>query len=148
VFSTDAELTMQVNTQEIDFPSTVKGAKAISDVLVSKFGLRYENVYTFCVGEPPVTGPAFVCNWLVCMSEKDNGLGRVGFGRYEWVQEDAGLIRTLRITIEEMTTLPRDAIVPILLWAQKLPYPWCPRDHLADGRLGIDAVDRIRVALS
>ncbi|MFT4437688.1 hypothetical protein [Caballeronia sp. 15715] len=148
VFSAHAELTMQVNTQDIVFPSTVKGAKAISDVLVSEFGLRYENVYTFCIGEPPVTDSAFDCNWLVCMSEKGTGLGRVGFGRYEWAQEDAGLIRTLRITIEEMTTLPRVVVEPIMLWAQKLPYPWCPRDHLADGKLSIDAVDRIRAALS
>ncbi|WP_235442770.1 hypothetical protein [Caballeronia mineralivorans] len=106
-FTADAELTMQVNTQEISFPGTVKGAKAISNVLVSEFAQRYENVYTFCIGEPPAGGPAFNCDWLVCMSEKGTGLARAGFGRYEWLAvEDSGQVRKLRIIIEEMTTLP------------------------------------------
>jgi len=69
-FTVDAELTMQVNTSEISFPATVQGAKAISDVLVSEFAQRYENVYTFCIGAPPAAEAAFSCDWLVCMSEK------------------------------------------------------------------------------
>ncbi len=84
-FTADAELTMQVNTQEISFPGTVEGAKAISNVLVSEFAQRFENVYTFCIGEPPAVGPAFSCDWLVCMSEKGTGLARAGFGRYDWL---------------------------------------------------------------
>jgi len=84
-FTADAELTMQVNTSEISFPATVKGAAAISTVLVSEFAQRYENVYTFCIGEPPISGPAFSCGWLVCMSEKSTGLARAGFGRYDWL---------------------------------------------------------------
>jgi hypothetical protein len=148
-FAADAELTMQVNTLEISFPSTVKGAKAISDVLVSEFAQSYENVYTFCIGDPPTAGAAFDCDWLVCMSEKGSGLARAGFGRYEWIAtESSGLVRTLRITIEEMTTLPEDTAEPILRWAQDLPYPWCPRERLAEGTPEIAAIKRIRVALA
>jgi hypothetical protein len=148
-FTADAELTMQVNTAEISFPNTVKGAKAISNVLVSEFAQRYENVYTFCIGAPPAAGPAFGCDWLVCMSEKSTGLARAGFGRYEWLAaEDSGQIRQLRITIEEMNTLPQDTVEPILRWAHALPYPWCPRERLAEGAPGIATIDRMRAALA
>ena len=148
-FTADAELTMQVNTSEISFPGTVKGAKAISDVLVSGFAQRYENVYTFCIGAPPAAGPAFSCNWLVCMSEKSTGLARAGFGRYEWLAaENSGQVRQLRITIEEMTTLPQDTVEPILRWAEALPYPWCPRERLGEEAPAITAIDRIRAALA
>jgi hypothetical protein len=148
-FTADAELTMQVNTSEISFPATVNGAKAISKVLVSEFAERYENVYTFCVGDPPAAGPAFSCDWLVCMSEKGTGLARAGFGRYDWLAaENSGQVRQLRITIEAMTTLPQDTVEPILQWADALPYPWCPRERLGDGAPGITAIDRIRAALA
>ena len=148
-FTVDAELTMQVNTSEISFPGTVKGAKAISDVLVSEFAQRYENVYTFCIGAPPAAEAAFSCDWLVCMSEKSTGLARAGFGRYEWLAaENSGQVRQLRITIEEMTTLPQDTVEPIQRWAEALPYPWCPRERLGEGAPEITAIDRIRAALA
>ncbi|QIE28301.1 hypothetical protein SBC1_64050 (plasmid) [Caballeronia sp. SBC1] len=147
-FTDDAELTMQLNTSEISFPATVTGAKAISNVLVSEFAQRYENVYTFCMGDPPVAGAAFSCDWLVCMSEKSTGLARAGFGRYEWLAAESGQVRQLRITIEEMTTLPQDTVEPILRWADALPYPWCPRERLAGSAPEIAAIDRIRAALA
>ncbi|CAN7648634.1 hypothetical protein LJR034_005092 [Caballeronia sp. LjRoot34] len=148
-FTADAELTMQVNTSEISFPATVKGAKAISTVLVSEFAQRYENVYTFCIGGPPAAGSSFSCDWLVCMSEKSTGLARVGFGRYDWLaSENSGQVGQLRITIEEMTTLPQDAVEPILRWADALPYPWCPREQVGGRAPKIPAIDRIRAALA
>lgn len=148
-FTADAELTMQVNTQAISFPGAVKGAKAISNVLISEFSQRYENVYTFCIGEPPDGRPAFSCDWLVCMSEKGTGLARAGFGRYEWrAAEDSGQVTKLRITIEEMTTLPQDTVEPILRWANALPYPWCPRERLGENAPEIEAIERIRAALA
>ena len=147
-FTADAELTMQVNTSEISFPGTVKGAKAISNVLASEFSQRYENVTIFCIGDAPAAGTAFSCDWLVCMSEKSTGLARAGFGRYDWLATDSGQVRQLRITIEEMTTLPHDTAEPILRWADSLPYPWCPREHLGRGAPDLEAIDRIRAALA
>ncbi|MDP9156984.1 MAG: hypothetical protein M3O74_22370 [Pseudomonadota bacterium] len=147
-FAADAELTMKINTRDIAFPPAVKGAKAISDVLVSEFAVRYENVYTFCISEKPGAETTFACDWLVCMSEKETGSARAGFGRYEWTADDTGRVRALRITIEEMMSLPQETAEPILQWAQDLPYPWCPRDRLAKGAPEIDAIARIRAALA
>jgi hypothetical protein len=128
-FTTDAELVMNVKTDEISFPATVQGLAGISAALVSQFAQRYENVYTFCLGTPPDDATAFSCNWLVCMTEKQSGAARVGFGAYEWIcQEASGMVSKLKITIEEMKTLPSSQGDSILEWASTLPYPWCPHD--------------------
>jgi hypothetical protein len=147
-FTPDAELTMDVKTAEIAFPPAVKGLNATSAVLVSQFAQRYENVYTFCIGAPPVTEEAFACDWLVCMTEKDSGSARLGFGRYEWqCGEGTALVSKLRITIEEMTTLPKESSEALLGWARNLPYPWCPRVRLAQQAPDLDAVSRVLKAL-
>lgn len=126
-FAADAELVMDVRTAEISFPTMVKGLAGISNALVSQFAQRYENICTFCIGTPPACETAFHCNWLVCMTEKLSGAARVGFGEYEWLcREESGLISKLRITIEEMKTLPCESGNSILAWAAMLPYPWCP----------------------
>lgn len=128
-FAADAELVMNVKTDEISFPTTVKGLTGISATLVSQFAQRYENIYTFCIGTPPGNVAAFRCNWLVCMTEKLSGAVRVGFGDYEWLcRNDSGMISKLKITIEEMKTLPSELGDSILEWARMLPYPWCPHD--------------------
>ena len=128
-FAADAELVMDVKTDEISFPKNVRGVAGISATLVSEFAQRYENVYTFCTQTPADTSAAFVCNWLVCMTEKGSGAARVGFGGYEWLcRDDSGTIAKLTITIEEMKTLPSELGGPILEWASTLPYPWCPHD--------------------
>lgn len=128
-FAADAELAMELKTDEISFPSTAIGVAGISDVLVSQFARQYENVYTFCIGNPPENELSLRCYWLVCMSEKATGAARVGFGQYQWDFDAArGKISKLRITIEEMNTLPGAWCAPILAWAQTLPYPWCPSD--------------------
>lgn len=143
-FTADAELAMKVKTDEISFPSTVKGADGIAAVLVSQFALRYENVYTFCMGMPPRDETAFRCDWLVCMTEKETGAARVGFGAYEWVSRDgAGLVSKLEITIEEMKNLPRESGGVILEWASRLPYPWCAHDLPAESAPAVPALEEI-----
>jgi len=132
-FTADAELTMQVNTSEISFPATVKGAAAISTVLVSEFAQRYENVYTFCIGNAPVGVPSFECKWLVVMSEKATGLARVGHGRYEWqLSEQTGRLDALKIVIADMLVLPAETVTALSAWANSLPYPWCPPSRLEE----------------
>lgn len=148
-FSAGASLTMQVNTTAIAFPSAVSGCEAIADVLVSEFSQKYENVYTFCIGEAPAAGAAWHCDWLVCMTEKGTGNARVGFGEYDWAADPAsGLIDALVITIAEMTTLAPDTAQPILQWAQQLPYPWCPASRLTLDTPSFTPVARIVAALS
>ncbi|AZF06411.1 hypothetical protein [Pseudomonas sp. R5-89-07] len=143
-FAADAELVMNVKTDEISFPSTVKGLDGISATLVSQFAQRYENIYTFCLGPPPGNVATFRCGWLVCMSEKGTGAVRIGFGEYEWVcRDDAGLISKLTITIEEMKTLPSQLGNSIFQWASRLPYPWCSNDVLLRSTPDIPAVQEI-----
>jgi len=131
-FTPDAQLAMELRTDEISFPGHVEGAAGIAKVLVSDFALRYENVYTFCVASPPPNELSFDCHWLVCMTEKSTASARVGFGRYQWHYDDQiGKVSQLRIIIEAMNTLPSQCAAPILDWARTLPYPWCPSDIAA-----------------
>lgn len=149
-FSDNAVLAMNVKTSSITFPEAVVGVQAIADTLVSEFGKRYENIYTFCIGEPPSTGKIFVCDWLVCMSEKDTGAARIGFGQYTWsfATATSGPTDKLEITIEEMVSLPATEASTICHWAETLPYPWCPIDKLRAGMPKIAAVERIIGALA
>lgn len=148
-FTVDAELLMEVKTEEISFPTVVKGVDGISAVLVSQFAQRYENIYTLCMGTPPGDETEFRCDWLVCMTEKASGQARVGFGRYEWLcQDGSGKIAKLKIIIEEMKTLPGESSQAILEWVRTLPYPWCPRDLPARSAPDIPAVQKIAMRLA
>jgi hypothetical protein len=152
-FAADALLTMQVKTDAIAFPAELRGADAIAQTLSSGFGKRYENVYTFCIGAAPSSGvqpgKRFECDWLVCMSEKDSGLARVGYGRYIWTfaSEQRGPVTGLTIVIEEMAVLPPETRAAVLQWASALPYPWCPAPCLEQGLPALDAVARVTAAL-
>ena len=148
-FAADAELVMDVKTNEISFPTTVTGVTGIAATLVSQFAQRYENIYTFCVGAPPDDERAFRCGWLVCMTEKSSGAVRTGFGDYEWTCPDgSGMVSKLKITIEEMKTLPNELGAPILEWARSLPYPWCAPDLLLEGAPDIASVIEIATRLA
>lgn len=128
-FMVDAELVMEVKTEEISFPTVAKGVDDISAVLVSQFAQRYENIYTLCMGAPPNDETTFRCNWLVCMTEKVSGAVRVGFGSYNWhCRDESRKISKLVITIESMKSLPGESSEVILDWVRSLPYPWCPHD--------------------
>ena len=128
-FAADAQLRMTVKTEAIAFPAATEGLAQISDVLVRRFGQRYDNVYTFCLGTPPAPdADAFTCAWLVGMSDKDSGGVR-------------GL-RQLRLALRHGRASPRavagdrhrgdgDPIAPEAAhdvldgWLARLPYPWC-----------------------
>jgi hypothetical protein len=143
-FMVDAELAIDVKTEEISFPTLVKGVDSISAVLVSQFAQRYENIYTLCMGTPPDDETTFRCNWLVCMTEKVSGAARVGFGKYEWLSQDgSGRVSKLNITIEEMKNLPGELSQLILEWVRMLPYPWCPHDLPAQSAPDIPSVQKI-----
>ncbi|ASW03417.1 hypothetical protein CJU94_35140 (plasmid) [Paraburkholderia aromaticivorans] len=148
-FSADAELVIDVKTDEITFPTTTKGLPGISAVVVSEFAQRYENIYTFCMEIPPDGAAAFRCNWLVCMTEKLSGAVRVGFGNYEWCcRDDSNLISRLKITIEEMRNLPGELGDSILEWASMLPYPWCSPDLLLQNAPDIPVIQEIVASLA
>jgi hypothetical protein len=152
-FAADARLNMEVKTDAIAFPAEMRGVDAIAETLASAFGKRYENVYTFCIGAAPSqgmrAGKRYECDWLVCMSEKDSGLARVGYGRYIWTfeSEQRGPVTGLTIVIEEMAVLPPETRAAVLQWASALPYPWCPVQHLEQAPPALDAVARVVAAL-
>lgn len=128
-FAETASLEMVVKTDAISFPSLTQGVAGITDVLVSKFGQTYENVYSFCLRTPPdVPAKRFSCKWLVGMSEKQSGNVRIGCGRYDWTfqTEAPFLVEHLRITIGVMQVLPAEHLPILMDWIGGLPYPWCP----------------------
>lgn len=149
-FESDAALTMIVETDQISFPAEAHGRTEIASVLVTQFAQRYENVFTFCLSAPPPDDArSFECGWLVCMTEKETGAARIGYGRYDWRRADrSAKVSRLQITIEQMIVLPKDAAEPLILWAQQLPYPWCLPENLANEMPRIDAIRNIVDALT
>jgi hypothetical protein len=150
VFSTDAVLTMTVMTGNISFPDKIFGAIEISDTLATQFSTKFENIYTFCIGEPPSKFvDAFECRWFVCMTDKETRATRIGHGRYEWALDTyARKVKALLIRIEQMEIVSEEWREPILCCAQKLPYPWCPALSILTAAQAIDPLQVVSVALS
>ena len=148
-FEDDAELAMIVETDQISFPAEAHGRTEISSVLVTQFAQRYENVFTFCLGTPPADDVgSFECGWLVCMTEKETGAARIGYGRYDWQRADgSGKVERLQITIQKMIVLPNEVAEPLLLWAHDLPYPWCSPEELSRDLPRIEAIRNMVDAL-
>lgn len=133
-FTPTATVEVIAKTPTISFPSAVTGLDAIADVFVRRFGLTYENVYTFCLSPPPRDDShAFSCDWLVGMSEKEGGAVRVGSGRYDWFFARGGsrLVEKLVITIDVMQKLDPAWLRPVMDWLAALPYPWCAAEIAA-----------------
>mgnify|MGYP000022790247 CR=1 FL=1 len=150
-FAADALLTMDVRTDAISFPSQASGRDAISRVLVQDFAKTYENVYTFCLTEPPQRiATDFSCDWLVGMSVKADGAVRVGCGRYDWRFEPdpPNLVSELRITIEAMQMLPAAALEVVMPWLSSMPYPWCDAERMRAAMPEIEALATVRRYLS
>jgi hypothetical protein len=133
-FAEGAELQIVLKTDAIAFPSETKGRQAIEDILVRRFNVDYENVFTFCLSEPPAAaGAHFPCHWLVAMSAKADGRLRVGCGRYAWHFDGQGKIEKLVITAEVMKVHPAGELVTVMDWLSALPYPWCRADQALAG---------------
>ena len=128
VFAEDAELEMVVKTDAISFPSSAKGVSAIEDILVRRFGLDSENVYTFCLSQPSEANRRhFPCHWLVGMSSKNDGQVRIGCGRYDWYfrSNKECHVERLVVAIDVMKILPAAELAASMNWLSSLPYPWC-----------------------
>ncbi len=129
-FAENAALEMVVKTDAISFPGSAKGVAALEDILVRRFGFDFENVYTFCLAEPPEAGCVhFACHLLVGMSAKANGQIRVGCGRYDWYFGGQGQVEKLVVTVDVMKVLPADELSASMGWLSTLPYPWCSADE-------------------
>ena len=141
-FADDAELEMVVDTDAISFPSTATGVEAITDILIRRFAIDFENVVTFCLSRPgPANEKHFNCHWLVGMSAKTDGAIRVGCGRYGW-HFNSGRVSKLVINIDLMNTFPESDFDAIMNWLSGIPYPWCKS---SDAHRGIPALDGLAV---
>lgn len=131
-FAENAQLEMVVKTDAISFPSSAKGLDAIEDILIRRFGIDYENLYTFCLSRPSALDRHhFACHWLVGMSAKSDGQIRVGCGRYDWyfTSDEACLVEKLVIAIDVMKIFPAIELAATMSWLSSLPYPWCTADE-------------------
>src|SRR5215213_9026090 len=81
VLCPDAELQVLNKASSIAFPAETRGRDANVDVLVRQFNRTYENIYSFYLDKPAPELARFACDWLVGMTEKNNGNVRVGCGR-------------------------------------------------------------------
>jgi hypothetical protein len=125
-FAENVELEMVVKADAISFPSTASGLKAVEDTLVRRFGVDYDNIYTFCLSQPPeAVNSRFQCHWLVGMSARATGQIRVGCGGYDWHFNDDGKVGKLVINIDVMKVLSGSDLDAVMAWLSSLPYPWC-----------------------
>jgi hypothetical protein len=126
VFAENAELEVVVKTDAISFPGTAKGLGDLENILVRRFGIESENVYTFCLSEPSGADRVrFQCHWMVGMSSRATGEIRVGCGRYDWHFGEQGKVSKLLIGIDVMKILRADELEAMMRWLSALPYPWC-----------------------
>jgi hypothetical protein len=148
-FEADAKLEMVVKTPTISFTPLSNGREAITQLLVCRFGQTYENVYTLCLGTPPLVHlHSYACRWLVAMTQKENQSVRVGCGHYQWqFAAQSGRARQLEITIESMESLDSTHQTAVLGWIASLPYPWCSAQQALSGAPQLSALDSIRTYL-
>ena len=147
-FAENAELEIVVKTDAISFPGSAKGLAALEDILVRRFGLEFENVYTFCLAEPPEAECAhFACHLLVGMSARANGQIRVGCGRYDWYFGGQGRVEKLVVTVDVMKVLPAEALAASMDWLSALPYPWCRADEALKRMPALDGLAEITAYL-
>jgi hypothetical protein len=147
VFSETAKLEMDVETGAISFPPVTIGVDEITRVLVRDFGQVYENVYTFCLANPPASNAGkFACRWMVGMSEKVTGAVRIGCGHYDWSFQpsEPHLVDKLGIAIKTMLVLPPECLRPVMDWLSELPYPWCRPSEAVRGMPNLAAIEDVR----
>ena len=135
VFASGAELVINNQSANIEFPAFTQGRTAIAEVLVRSFALSYENVYSFYLGCPRVGVLEFACPWLVGMSERSSGHIRVGCGTYEWAFEPHAphMASRLVVTIEVMQVLPLAQSQAVFAWLRALNYPWSAPEAALQG---------------
>ncbi|MFM0550626.1 hypothetical protein P0D69_06550 [Paraburkholderia sediminicola] len=137
-FSSDAELTFSIATDDIDFPRRVLGASAIAKTLVSDFGERFDRCRTYYVCAEPLVDEGRTCSmpWLVVMRQKEAGSLRMGKGMYRWRFGNeigkADRIVQLHIHIERMDAVPDPRAEKLNALQASLLYPWLPPAELRD----------------
>jgi hypothetical protein len=91
IFSEQAIVTFDIDTDVIEFPAKIVGAKAIAEEMFASFHDDFEKVRSYYVIEPDAASgllleqnPIRGIKWLVLMREQSSKLIRVGSGYYNW----------------------------------------------------------------
>ncbi|WP_261842464.1 hypothetical protein [Aliamphritea ceti] len=148
VFIQDAELRMQVDSNNINFPPKVSGEAEITATLVQRFNEAHQNIYTFCLPESlsesmPDEQGYVTCRWFVCMQDKRSTEIKIGAGWYRWYAGDQQIER-LDIEIQQMNLSLADKQSVIFSWAQRLPWPWCSAEIAVETLPCISEMDALR----
>ncbi len=132
VFTLDATLEMQVDSENISFPAKTLGCEAIADVLVRQFSGKFENVYTLCTSDSlAVKDDQLICDWFVFMTDKSDGTLRIGYGVYYWTFDDnSELVKQLTIKIDAMQIINEKRAAQVFNVLDKLDDSWLYRQQL------------------
>lgn len=147
-FTPDSSIEVVLRTSEISFPEKSVGLETLTAAMIRRFNVTYENIHTFCLGDPPAPGVReHHCGWLVGMSEKASLAVRVGCGQYDWRFTAEGMVEKLTITIAVMKILDPGQLQPVMAWISALPYPWCPLDRAVEGMPAGDGLREVAAGL-
>jgi SnoaL-like domain len=133
VFASDARLEVDDRSGQLGFPGVTVGLDGITDVLVRRFNLAYENIRSYYMDRPKRAAEAYSCDWLVGMTETGSRNVRVGCGRYDWSFADQPDLRVtgLVITIEQMVVLAPACATDVMRSLRLLDYPWTTADQVS-----------------
>lgn len=132
VFTADATLKMQVDSENISFPQDTIGCEAITEVLVRQFSGKFENVYTLCTTDSiAVQENQLVCDWYVFMTDKSDGTLRIGYGVYYWkFDNNSELVKHLTIRIDAMQIFDEKGAAKLFDTLDQLDDSWVYRQQL------------------
>jgi hypothetical protein len=128
-YSPEAVLTFSIATDQISFPTRVRGAYAIAQTLVGDFGRRFDccKTYYVCDALPSVGVDIDFLPWLVIMRERSTTALRLGKGYYRWAferSESRMWVSAMHIHIERMDIIEDPAGEKREQLQTALPYPW------------------------
>lgn len=135
IYSPEATVSFEINTEDIQFPGTIRGNVEIAKILSMDFNRKYHQVKTYYLSKDSMESESLevsVQKWLVAMRERNNGSIRIGTGYYDWefeYDQDSRLqIKKHKIFIHTMLELPADKLEILQYLHATLSYPWEDRE--------------------
>jgi len=133
LFTKDAIVTFDIDSDAISFPSKIQGAKNISNIMFDDFHEKFEDVMSYYLINDNLIvtdNKIFGLQWLVTMKEKETGLFRVGTGFYDWTFSEKDRlpldwgVEALHIHIEFMSVFHDSNKCWLSELQQTLSFPW------------------------
>ncbi|MEO8004981.1 MAG: hypothetical protein ABI771_08755 [Betaproteobacteria bacterium] len=128
-YAPEAVLTFSIATDQISFPTRVRGAYAIAQTLVGDFRRRFDccKTYYVCDSLAGVGVDIDFLPWLVVMRERSTSALRLGKGYYRWAferGESRMWVAAMHIHIERMDIIEDGNGEKREQLHAALPYPW------------------------